>query len=210
MKATTPGSPAETFGDRPRVKEFDLSFVRRWVSGGAPLAMEVLQRFEALTGHAPKEGYGLTEIAPLGTLQVLDKPARPGSVGLPAPHTVLEVVDLETGERVLPIGRSQRRLKKPSAGVDSTPAILAPSKPKGPKDDYRIRPAPRRRDGCTRCSWCQTVVRGKRKGWNSYSATDRIGNTTARMQASPSVRRSCRWRSAQCRPSCWCRRGPRN
>ena len=107
MKATTPGSPAETFGDRPRVKEFDLSFVRRWVSGGAPLAMEVLQRFEALTGHAPKEGYGLTEIAPLGTLQVLDKPARPGSVGLPAPHTVLEVVDLETGERVLPIGEGE-------------------------------------------------------------------------------------------------------
>ena len=90
--------------NHPKVKEFDLSSVRRWVSGGAPLAMEVLQRFEALTGHAPKEGYGLTEIAPLGTLQVLDKPARQGSVGLPAPHTVLEVVDLETGERVLPIG----------------------------------------------------------------------------------------------------------
>ena len=90
--------------NRPKVKEFDLSSVRRWVSGGAPLAMEVLQRFEALTGHAPKEGYGLTEIAPLGTLQVLDKPARQGSVGLPAPHTTLEVVDLETGERLLPIG----------------------------------------------------------------------------------------------------------
>ena len=39
--------------NHPRVKEFDLSFVRRWVSGGAPLAMEVLQRFEALTG-APR------------------------------------------------------------------------------------------------------------------------------------------------------------
>jgi long-chain acyl-CoA synthetase len=74
------------------------------IKGGAPLAMEVLQRFEALTGHAPKEGYGLTETAPLGTLQVLDKPARQGSVGLPAPHTTLEVVDLETGESVLPIG----------------------------------------------------------------------------------------------------------
>jgi long-chain acyl-CoA synthetase len=90
--------------NHPKVREFDLSSVRRWVSGGAPLAMEVLQRFEALTGHAPKEGYGLTETAPLGTLQVLDKPARQGSVGLPAPHTTLEVVDLETGERVLPIG----------------------------------------------------------------------------------------------------------
>jgi long-chain acyl-CoA synthetase len=90
--------------NHPKVKEFDLSSVRRWVSGGAPLALEVLQRVEALTGYAPKEGYGLTETAPLGTLQVLDKPARRGSVGLPAPHTILEVVDLETGERVLPIG----------------------------------------------------------------------------------------------------------
>jgi long-chain acyl-CoA synthetase len=72
--------------NHPKVKEFDLSSVRRWVSGGAPLAMDVLQRFEALTGNAPKEGYGLTEIAPLGTLQVLDKPARQGSVGLPAPQ----------------------------------------------------------------------------------------------------------------------------
>jgi long-chain acyl-CoA synthetase len=90
--------------NHPKVKEFDLSSVRRWVSGGAPLAMEVMQRFEELTGHSPKEGYGLTETAPLGTLQVLDKPARQGSVGLPAPHTTLEVVDLETGERVLPIG----------------------------------------------------------------------------------------------------------
>jgi acyl-CoA synthetase (AMP-forming)/AMP-acid ligase II len=76
----------------------------RWVSGGAPLPMEVLQRFEALTGHSPKEGYGLTETAPLGTLQVPDRPARQGSVGLPAPHTLLEVVDLQTGEQVLPIG----------------------------------------------------------------------------------------------------------
>jgi long-chain acyl-CoA synthetase len=90
--------------NHPKVKEFDLSSVRRWVSGGAPLPMEVLQRFETLTGQAPKEGYGLTETAPLGTLQTLDRPARQGSVGVPAPHTILEVVDLETGERVLPIG----------------------------------------------------------------------------------------------------------
>src|SRR6516162_2589777 len=90
--------------NHPKVKEFDLSSVRRWVSGGAPLPMEVLQRFETLTGHAPKEGYGLTETAPLGTLQTLDKAVREGSVGVPTPHTILEVVDLETGERVLPIG----------------------------------------------------------------------------------------------------------
>jgi long-chain acyl-CoA synthetase len=90
--------------NHPKAKEFDLSSVQRWVSGGAPLPLEVLQRFEALSGRAPKEGYGLTEIAPLGTLQLLDRPARQGSVGLPAPHTILEVVDLQTGDEVLPLG----------------------------------------------------------------------------------------------------------
>jgi long-chain acyl-CoA synthetase len=90
--------------NHPKAKEFDLSSVQRWVSGGAPLPLEVLQRFEALSGRAPKEGYGLTEIAPLGTLQLLDRPARQGSVGLPAPHTILEVVDLQIGDEVLPLG----------------------------------------------------------------------------------------------------------
>jgi long-chain acyl-CoA synthetase len=90
--------------NHPKVKEFDLSSVTTWSSGGAPLPMEVLQRFEGLTGFSPKEGYGLTETAPLGTLQIMDGPTRPGSVGLPAPHTILEIVDVETGTRVLPVG----------------------------------------------------------------------------------------------------------
>ena len=90
--------------NHPNVKEFDLSSVLLWVSGGAPLPMDVLQRFEALTGHSPREGCGLTETAPLGTLQVRDGPTRRGSVGLPPPRTILEVVDLETGTRVLPVG----------------------------------------------------------------------------------------------------------
>jgi long-chain acyl-CoA synthetase len=90
--------------NHPKVKEFDLSSVTMWASGGAPLPMDVLQRFEALTGHSPREGYGLTETAPLGTMQTKDGAARQGSVGLPAPHTVLEVVDLATGATVLPIG----------------------------------------------------------------------------------------------------------
>jgi long-chain acyl-CoA synthetase len=90
--------------NHPKVKEFDLSSVTTWSSGGAPLPMEVLQRFEGLTGFSPKEGYGLTETAPLGTLQIMDGQTRPGSVGLPAPHTILEIVDVETGTSVLPVG----------------------------------------------------------------------------------------------------------
>jgi long-chain acyl-CoA synthetase len=89
--------------NHPKVAEFDLSSIRTCASGGAPLPVEVLSRFQQLTGITPSEGYGLTETAPLGTMQAIDAP-RPGTVGLPAPQTIIEVVDLETGMAVLPAG----------------------------------------------------------------------------------------------------------
>ena len=42
--------------NHPKAKEFDLSSVRRWVSGGAPLPMEVLQRFELLSWSCSERG----------------------------------------------------------------------------------------------------------------------------------------------------------
>ena len=64
----------------------------------------MLARFRELTGVTPREGYGLTETAPLGTMQVTGAAPRPGTVGLPAPHTLIEVVDIESGTQVLPVG----------------------------------------------------------------------------------------------------------
>ncbi len=90
--------------NHPKISEFDLSSLRQCASGGAPLPVEVLQRFRGLTGATPREGYGLTETAPLATLQVNNAAPHPGTVGLPAPHTLIEFVDLETGTRVLPAG----------------------------------------------------------------------------------------------------------
>jgi long-chain acyl-CoA synthetase len=90
--------------NHPKVASFDLSSMRVWASGGAPLPMEVLTRFKELTGKTPAEGYGLTETAPLGTMQAVGLDPRAGTVGLPAPHTIIEVVDLETGLKVLGIG----------------------------------------------------------------------------------------------------------
>jgi long-chain acyl-CoA synthetase len=90
--------------NHPKIKEFDLTSLRFCGSGGAPLPVEVLSRFQELTGITPSEGYGLTETAPLGTMQRVNQPPRAGTVGLPAPHTLVEVVDLETGMTVLPAG----------------------------------------------------------------------------------------------------------
>jgi len=88
----------------PKIKEFDLSSLTICASGGAPLPGEVLQRFKQLTGLTPAEGYGLTETAPLGTMQVFGANPRAGTVGLPAPQTIIEVVDIETGMTLLPPG----------------------------------------------------------------------------------------------------------
>ncbi len=91
--------------NHPKVAEYDLSSVWSWGSGGAPLPMEVQQRFEKLTGHAPREGYGLTETAPLATVQIMHAPPRAGTVGLPAPHTIVDIVDVDTGTTELPVGQ---------------------------------------------------------------------------------------------------------
>ena len=67
---------------------FDLPAIaatlRVAVSGGAPLPGEVLRRFEQRF-HVPiVEGYGLSETSPVATFNRVDRPRRPGSVGLPA------------------------------------------------------------------------------------------------------------------------------
>jgi len=102
-----PGVPTmyTALANHPKAKEFDLSSVTMWASGGAPLPLEVQQRFETLAGRAPREGYGLTETAPLGTLQRRDVPPRQGSVGLPAPRSLLEILDLADDTKVLPPGQ---------------------------------------------------------------------------------------------------------
>ncbi len=90
--------------NHPRIRETDLSSLTLCASGGAPLPVEVLSRFKELTGLTPSEGYGLTETAPLGTMQAANADPRAGTVGLPAPHTIIEVVDLATGMKLLPTG----------------------------------------------------------------------------------------------------------
>jgi long-chain acyl-CoA synthetase len=53
------------------------------VSGGAALPAELLRRFEERFGVPILEGYGLSETSPVATFNRVDRPRRPGSVGLP-------------------------------------------------------------------------------------------------------------------------------
>ncbi|MFD0262373.1 long-chain fatty acid--CoA ligase [Kitasatospora indigofera] len=53
------------------------------ISGGSALPVEVLKAFEERFGVPVLEGYGLSETSPSVTFNRLDRPRKPGSVGLP-------------------------------------------------------------------------------------------------------------------------------
>ena len=62
------------------------------VSGGAALPAEVLRRFEERFGVPILEGYGLSETSPIATFNRVDRPRRPGSIGLPAWGVEVKIV----------------------------------------------------------------------------------------------------------------------
>jgi long-chain acyl-CoA synthetase len=82
---------------------YDLSSLQYCISGGAPLRESLCRRFEELTGCTLVEGYGLSETAPVCTVNPLQGGNRPGSVGLPLPGTLIEIYRLDRpSERAAP------------------------------------------------------------------------------------------------------------
>lgn len=65
------------------------------VCGAAPMPATAIGAFEARYGVPILEGYGLTESTVGATLNPLDGPRRPGSVGRPLPGVAIRIVDDE-------------------------------------------------------------------------------------------------------------------
>ncbi len=84
--------------------KYDLSSLGLCISGGAALSSDIRATFEELTGCTLVEGYGLSEAAPVCTINPFATGGKAGSIGLPVPGTVVEIVDLTDPDRVLPIG----------------------------------------------------------------------------------------------------------
>lgn len=89
-----------------KVDKFDLSSLTMCISGGGPLPHEVKEKFEAKTGCKLFEGYGLSETSPVATCNPIYGENKTGSIGLPLPGTILEIVDKDDGETLLPQGES--------------------------------------------------------------------------------------------------------
>ncbi|MDP6173064.1 MAG: AMP-binding protein, partial [Rhodospirillales bacterium] len=82
----------------------DFSSLRTAFSGSAPLPEDTLKRWQKLTGCPILEGYGQSEAGPVLTFVFEGREIVAGSVGDALPLTDIEIVDVETGTKVLGVG----------------------------------------------------------------------------------------------------------
>jgi long-chain acyl-CoA synthetase len=111
-----PGSPTIFVGlmAHPDFARTDWRTVHTCYSGAAPLSEETLRRWREAVGAPVYEGYGQTEAGPVLSFNPVAGPIKPGSVGVAAPETEIQIVDVETGTRVLGIGeRGEIRARGP-------------------------------------------------------------------------------------------------
>lgn len=101
-----PAVPAifNAIANHPQVGEYDFSCLRFCLSGGAPLPVDVKRHFEEKTGsHTIAEGYGLTEASPVVTCNP-GGGGKPGSIGMPLPGTIVEIVNRDDNKTVMHTG----------------------------------------------------------------------------------------------------------
>ena len=101
-----PGVPTIFVGllNDPRFAGMDLSFVKGYFAGAAPLAPDTVARLETLHGATIHDVYGATEDTAFATCAPYKGRIKPGTAGLPLPNTDIRIVDAETGDRVLAAG----------------------------------------------------------------------------------------------------------
>jgi long-chain acyl-CoA synthetase len=111
-----PGSPTVFTGllAHPRFSATDWSTVHTCYSGASALTETTLKRWREAVGAPVYEGYGQTEAGPVLSFNPVRGAVKPGSVGIPVPQTEIEIVDVDTGTRVLPSGeRGEIRARGP-------------------------------------------------------------------------------------------------
>jgi long-chain acyl-CoA synthetase len=93
----------------PTLKNYDLSSLKKTLSGGAPVSPSIVENFEKVTGIYIYNIYGLTETTspshatPMGMHPPVDADSGALSVGVPIPNTVCKIIDVATGDE-LPVG----------------------------------------------------------------------------------------------------------
>lgn len=77
----------------PDAKPEDFLSIRSCVSGGAPLPVALLNKFEQKYQVKIMEGYGLSEASPVTAFNPIRGVRKPGSIGIDIPYVTNKVVD---------------------------------------------------------------------------------------------------------------------
>jgi long-chain acyl-CoA synthetase len=93
-------------GNYKKIHKYDLTSIKAAISGAGPLMHEVQERFEQLTKARIVEGYGLSEASPVTHCNPVFGRRKMGSIGLPFPDMEARIVDIETGEKEMPVGET--------------------------------------------------------------------------------------------------------
>jgi long-chain acyl-CoA synthetase len=87
-----------------RFSSSHFSTLRISYSGASALPEGLLRRWEEATDAPVLEGYGQSESGPVLSFNPLRGMRKPQSVGVPVPETEIQIVDPETGTKVLGVG----------------------------------------------------------------------------------------------------------
>ncbi|WP_227935318.1 long-chain-fatty-acid--CoA ligase [Alkalihalobacillus deserti] len=95
-----PGVPKMyiAFVNHPGIEQYQLNCLKSCSCGSAPLPVEVLKRFEELTGAVIGEGFGLSETSPSTHRNPPFGTRKVGSIGIPFPETDCIIVDDNNNE----------------------------------------------------------------------------------------------------------------
>src|SRR5262245_17479173 len=95
------------------MKSANLWHLKICCAGSSPFSEDLLKNWENTTGCPIYEGVGMSEGAPYANNPATGK-RKVLSVGVPPPETVVEIVDLESGTRIMPrYERGEIRVRGP-------------------------------------------------------------------------------------------------
>lgn len=103
-----PGVPTmyTAINNFPGLSKYNLKSIKACLSGASGLPAEVQTKFQNLTGARLVEGYGLSEATPVTHANPVFGENRIGTIGLPWPDTDAKIMDIDTGEKEMPVGES--------------------------------------------------------------------------------------------------------
>ena len=112
-----PGVPTMwiAIANMPGIETRNLKSLQRLASGGAPCPVEIEQKIRKLTGQPLGGGWGMTETAPAGTNIPTHGDIHYGTIGVPLPGILMDIVALDDPKKVLGIGEvGEIRIKGPN------------------------------------------------------------------------------------------------